>query len=167
MMGLGLAVEPLTGAVPAVTYGWNAETRILTARFPVAHGAGFTGSVEVTGDDGAIVVLDVQGGVLCGVEVVVWPGAEVHRRLTPPAAPPGRVLVPVTPAASGIGAEEVETAIDADVTPGRDVLHLLIGGDEPARAVQVADHVVVELDAAGGVAGVWLDRVPPAPGAAA
>lgn len=166
-MSLGLTVESLPGTVPPVAYQWNAETRILTARFAVPAATGFTGAVEVTGDDGAIVVLDAAGGLLTGVEIVVWPGAEVHRRLRPPEAPPGRVRIPGAPAASGVGAHEVETAIDADVTPARDVLHVLIGDQEPARTVRVADHVVVELSAEGGMAGFWLDRVPPAPGAAA
>lgn len=166
-MTSGLTVEPLQGPVPVVTWSWNAETRILSGSFPVPAGRGFTGSVEITGDDGAIVVLDVRGGWLAGLEIVVWPGAEVLPRLRVPAGTPGRIAVPGEPTASGIGVEELETAIDADVTPDRRTIHVLIGGDEPERLVQVADHMVVELDGADRVAGLWLDHVPPAPGVAA
>lgn len=162
-----LSVLPLEGGLPRVTWSWNAETRILSGGLPVPTGAGFTGSIEITGDDGAIVVLDVRGGWFAGVEIVVWPGAEVDPDLAMPDGVPGRIAIPGEASPSGIGAEELETAIEADVTPDRSRLHILIGGDEPERIVQVADHLLVELDARGGVAGLWMDAVPRAPGAAA
>lgn len=154
------------GNVPELTYGWNAETRILAGRFPVPEQRGFTGMVEVTGDDGAIVVLDVRGGLLAGFEIVVWPGAELHPQLDPPDAE--AALVGVVSHPEGVaGALELETVIEADATPDRSTIHVLVGGEDAVRAVRVARDLIVELDASDRLAGLWLTNVPPAPGAAA
>ena len=45
------------------------------------------------------------------------------------------------------------------------VLHLRIGGKRPVTVVQVADYLVVEIDALQRLAGFWLGGVPPLPSA--
>ena len=72
-MGLGGRVVERTGRVPHISYRWDPETDILTGtiRSDTKKAGGLTGSVELEGSDGSFILLDVAGGAIHGVEVVV------------------------------------------------------------------------------------------------
>jgi uncharacterized protein YuzE len=159
--GVGIRVEALRGAVPRIPFKWDPETEILSGRFGVPAGNGFTGSVELEGEDGAFVLLDVEHGTVCGIEVVVWPEVEDQRLVPPDDAAPGRLTVAAPPAASGVGVIELETAVECFAAADERTFHFLFGEDREATPVRVADGLIVELDAQGAVAGLWLLDVPP------
>ncbi len=161
---LATGIEPLAGPVPTLIYRWDSETEILAARFESTGGRGFTGSVEYEGDDGAFLLVDVQSGVVCGVEVVVWPDLATRSRLAPPRdARNGRLVVPARPSQPGVGAVEVEQPIAGETIDSRSIIHLRIGEKRPVTPVLLADLMMAEVDAAGGIAGFWLLDVPPLP----
>src|SRR5438552_16430922 len=73
-MSFETRIEPLDGKLPKVSYRWDPETDILSVACKgVARAGGLNGTVDLEGDDGSFVLLDVAGGVLRGVEVVSWP----------------------------------------------------------------------------------------------
>lgn len=160
-MHLFAEIRDVHEVLPALSYHWDAETEILAGSSePGDRGAGFTGSVELESPEGAVVLLEVVGGVLCGVEVVVWP--EVARRgklVAPHDAGPARVVFGGLSGTSGV--HEVETPISADVTLQESLIHLRFG--QGARTVRAAANFLVDLDAHGHVAGLWLLDVPPLP----
>lgn len=156
-------VEPLSGPVPAVQWRWDTETDILSGAFPgPGGGSGFEGSVELTDEEGSVLVLDVAGGVLQGLDVVVWPEVDTVPGLAPPAGPrAGRVVVPGRSARQGVSAVEVDTTLSVSATPDERTVHIRIGTRREVEAVRVADHLVVELDHSRRLAGFWLTEVPP------
>lgn len=156
---LNTTLAPRTGTLPRITWRWEAETDILsgTTRMPVAGEP--AAAVEVSSPDGAVIVLDVIGGELCGLDIVIWPDVETVPVLDAPVHPEaGRVMVP---AGSAARQEEEELAIQVD-GPER-TFHLRVGPARDTRTVQVADHLLVEVDADGALAGFWLTGVPPFP----
>ncbi len=158
-------LEAVRGAVPRMPFRWDPETEILSGRFPPPIGTGFTGSIEFEGTEGAFVLLDVEGGTVCGVEIVVWPEVE-EQRLTPPDdAQAARLVLPVPPAASGVGAIEVETEVECFGAADERTFHFLFGEDRDVDVVRVADELLVEVDDNGVIAGLWLLNVPSFPGA--
>jgi hypothetical protein len=48
--------------------------------------------------------------------------------------------------------------------PSETVFHLRVGDDRKVELVRIADHLLVEVDEDGYVAGFWLTGVPPFPG---
>ena len=85
-MNIDTRVEPLEGRLPTVEWRWDVETDILSGGFRAALGdGGQEGSVELSDEEGSVVVLDVAGGVLCGLDVVVWPEVDTVPGLAPPA----------------------------------------------------------------------------------
>ena len=90
-------IEPLDGKLPKVSYRWDAETDILSA---VCKGTskttGMSGSVDLEGNDGSFVLLDVAGGTLRGLDVVTWPDdiRTVDALAVPAASKEARVLFP-------------------------------------------------------------------------
>ena len=76
-MALGALIVARTGKPPRIAYRWDPETDILTGsvrgRPHEPKEGGLTGSVELEGADGSFILLDVAGGEIRGVEVVVWP----------------------------------------------------------------------------------------------
>ena len=103
-MNIETRVEPLEGTLPTVVWRWDVETDILSGSFRrVVGGTGLEGSVELSDDEGSVVVLDVAGGILCGLDVVVWPEVDTVPGLAPPnGARTGRVVVPGRPARQGV-----------------------------------------------------------------
>src|SRR4029078_11200940 len=91
-------IEPLNGPLPTVAWRWDPETDILSGAFKDNRkGGGLTGSVELTDAEGAVAVLDVQQGVVCGVDVVVWPEVVTVADLRGPdkdTASAGRAIIP-------------------------------------------------------------------------
>ena len=164
-MGFAASVEPLKGKLPTVTFKWDPETEILSGQFKGAGEAdGLTGTVELEGVDGSFAVLDVAGGRLRGLEVVVWPETQIVPGLTPPSATErGRLILPSRASQPGIAAVEVDTHMVADKSPDDSVIHLRIGPQRRVKLVQVADHLLLELDDRSEIAGFWLLVVPPFP----
>ena len=164
-MSLTATVEPLSGSLPAISFKWDDETEILAGHFKGASKAGgLTGSVELEGSDGAFVVLDVAQGVVQGLEVVVWPQVDVVSSLMAPAAKQkGRLTLPARRSQPNIAAVEVETAITATKSGDQKTIHLRVGAKRPVTVTQLADHLLVECDAGGKIAGFWLLNLPPFP----
>ncbi len=162
-MALDARVTGATVPLAAFDFRWDAETEILVGRADVpSGGSGFTGSWELESELGAVVTLETSGGVLCGVEVVVWPEVEESAKLVAPHdATPGRVvLVPPDDAPSGV--LEIDTPIAAVAATADALIHLVFA---PARTrvVRVAQNVLADLDSAGRLTGLWLVDLPPFP----
>jgi hypothetical protein len=160
-MYLTAEIRDAPDALPALAYGWDAETEILAGRWePPERGQGFTGSLELESPEGAVLLLEVVGGVLCGVEVVVWPElARPGKLVAPHDAVPARVVLAALGAGGGV--REVDSPIAAEVTPEESLIHLRFG--QRARTVRAAANFLVDVDAHGRVSGLWLLDVPPLP----
>jgi hypothetical protein len=165
-MQFEMRVAPLDGRLPRLSYRWDAETDILTASCRAeVKGPGLTGTVDLEGPDGAFVVLDVAGGILRGVDVVNWPTEvpEVSDLAAPDDAADGCVVFSTRRPQTGVAAVEVDTALQIRKNPGESVFHVRVGRARAARAVRVADRLVVEVDRQNHLAGLWLVDVPPFP----
>lgn len=159
-----LAPGPLAGPLPAIRWRWDAETDILSGSFRDAVEEGLDGTVELNDPNGAVAVLDIADGCLAGVDIVVWPEVETTRSLALPAgAATARLELAVPRRMRGAASYEVEAALAIRANPSETLYHLRIGQAKPDRVVRIADHLYVELDADGGVAGCWLVDVPPFP----
>ena len=162
-MDIGIRAEAATGPLPPIAFRWDAETEILAGHFePPESGRGLTGSIEYTSPDGAVITVDVVRGVVCGVEVVVWPKL-TQRSLTTPTAEPGRVTIPERPSQPGVGAIEIDAPLGAEATDDDRLIHLRVGSGRPARTLMVAQNMLIELDGKNGITGFWLIDVPPFP----
>lgn len=158
------------GAAPssaAVDYRWDADTSILTANVRASHRAATGGpspnseSLGVGGDDGSWLVLDVANGMLRGVEVAVWPDLRRCGSLVPPAVVEDATVRLTAPA--GGAAVELDAAMLAESDAGARTIHFRLGRAPAARAVRIARDVLVDIDAGGSLAGLWLLNVPPSP----
>lgn len=159
--------DPAAAAIPAVAYRWDADTDILSAvvRHPAGAG-GEPGSVELEGADGSWIVLDLQGGRIHGVEVAVWPDVKTRKGLAPPATiVEGDVTLTLERrrhAPAGVATLEVDTALAAETDVAERTIHFRLGASD-GRTVRIAADILLDLDARGGIAGVWLLNVPPYP----
>jgi hypothetical protein len=158
-------VEPLAGALPKIAWRWDPETDILSGAFKGNRTtAGLTGTVELADDQGSIAVLDVNNGVICGLDVVVWPEVSTLANLQiPETLTDGRVVLPQRPSKPGVASVEVDTALSVSTNATESVFHLRIGARREVDAVRIADHLLVEVDRHGDLAGFWLTDVPPFP----
>lgn len=159
-------IEPLDGKLPKVSYHWDPETDILSVACKGAGKAtGLTGTVDLEGADGSFVVIDVQGGVVRGVDVVTWPDdiRTVDALAAPEPTREGRVVFPSRQSQPGIAAVEVDTALTIEKNPPESLIHIRVGRQRPATVVRVADCLLVEIDKHGRLAGLWLLEVPPFP----
>lgn len=144
-------------ALPAVTWRWEPETDIL-AGVLLPRPGGAAGTLELSGLDGSVAVVDLAEGVVVGLDVVVWPEVQTVPGLAAP-TPSRQAAVRV---AGGEGETlDLEMAMAVRVDPGEDLIHLRVGAPRPTTTVQVADRLLVEIDEAGGLAGFWLREVPP------
>ena len=164
-MNIAVQLEPPADALPAVSYRWDEDTEILTARIASpSSGDGLSGSVDIEGTDGSWLVLDVAHGRLEGVEVAVWPEVRTRRHLTPPpAVPEARVRIPARDGSRGVAAVEVETPLVAEVDDSERVIYFRVGRRREVRTVRVASDVLLDLDPEQHIAGLWLLNVPPSP----
>lgn len=165
-MTLAAHVEPLSGELPRISFKWDPETEILSGQFIGAKaGKGLTGTVEIEGADGSFAVLDVNLGVLRGLEVVVWPETTIVPDLNPPSATSrGRLSLPTRASQPGIAAVELETSLIAEKSADQSIIHLRVGPRRKVTSVQLADNLILDVDGSNQIAGFWLLRVPPFPG---
>jgi hypothetical protein len=156
-------VEPLSGALPAISWRWDPETDILSGAFKGNRkSGGLTGTVELTDAEGSVAVLDVNNGVICGLDVVVWPEvATVPDLKVPSQLTDGRVVVPSRPSRPGVASVEVDTTLSVRTNSVESVFHLRIGARRQVEVVRVADNFYIEVDESGGLAGFWMSNVPP------
>lgn len=168
-MKISVQRVPATGEPAAVEYRWDTDTAILTAS--VAGGAqpgGMSGSVELAGNDGSWVILDVKGGQIRGVEVAVWPDVKKLPALrVPDKAEPGTLTVPSsgkgTPS-GGVAVLQMDTTLVAESDAAEQTIHFRLGAARPARTVRIARDILVDLDEGDTLRGIWLLNVPPFPG---
>ena len=165
-MPLVVHVAPRTGATPKVKFRWDADTEILTAS--VGKGAaqvGLTGGVELEGQDGSWLLLDVEEGSLRSIEVAVWPEVRINAALVPPAdCVEVAVSIPSRASQPGIAAVEVTAAVRAEANAAHSVIHFVLA-PRRMRTVRVATDVLLDLSDHDAVTGVWLCNVPPFKGA--
>ena len=164
-MTLDTRVEPMSGKLPSINWRWDPETDILAGSFKGKEkSGGLTGTVELTDEEGSIAVVDVAGGVVRGLDVVVWPEVSTVPGLAPPAPDKdGRVIIPSRPSQPGIASVEVDTTLSVSTNPGETVFHLRIGTKREVEVVRIADNLMVEVDQKRRIAGFWLTNVPPFP----
>lgn len=165
-MGLGGRVIERSGRVPHISYRWDPETDILTGAIKsgLKKAGGLTGSVELEGSDGSFILLDVAGGTIHGVEVVVWPDVRTTAGLAPPQeVESGDVQLPTRRSQPSVAAVEVDTSLAIDTNPSESVFHVRLGPPRQAKVVRVADGLLVEVDEQEELAGLWLLDVPPFP----
>jgi hypothetical protein len=159
-------IEPLDGKLPKVSYRWDPETDILSATCKgVPQATGMDGTVDLEGNDGSFVLLDVAGGLLRGLDVVTWPDdIRTIDALVAPAAPKkARVLFPSRRSQPAVAAVEVDTALTVEKNADESVFHIRVGRARPVSVMRVADHLLVEVDKQSRLAGLWLLEVPPFP----
>ncbi len=161
--GMVTRVEPLTGSLPSINWRWDPETDILSGAFKGNRkSGGLTGTVELTDAEGSVAVLDVHNGVVCGLDVVVWPEVTTSPDLTVPAQLiEGRVVIPARPSRPGVASVEVDTTLSVRTNGSESVFHLRIGPRRAVEAVRVADNFYVEVDQQSALAGFWMTGVPP------
>lgn len=158
---LQTTVVPGATLFPQVTWRWESETDILSGTYRVPRRGESAESAEVSSPDGAVAVLDVVQGEICGVDIVIWPDVETVSGLQPPApVMAGRVTLPPVDG----GHRQVETELAIEVDSSEQIFHLRIGAERPVTVVQVADHMLIEVDEDQLLAGFWLTGVPPFPG---
>jgi len=156
-------IEPLGGALPSIAWRWDPETDILSGSFKDNRkSGGLTGTVELTDAEGSVAVLDVNSGVVCGIDVVVWPEVSTRSDIQPPSrSTEGRVVLASSGSRAGVSSVEVDTSLSVETNANESVFHLLIGPRRSVEAVRAADNFYVEVDQRGGLAGFWMTNVPP------
>jgi hypothetical protein len=157
-------VGPARGPLPTATYRWDIDTEILTATIPVTgETTGLSGSVGVEGADGSWVMFEVRGGAIDGIEIAVWPEVKMVPTLQAPEADAASVMIPARRSQPGIASVEVDTRLVAEADARESTLHFRFGAARAARAVRIADVVLLEIDEKEQVAGFWFLQVPPFP----
>jgi len=159
-------IEPAEDAPAAVEYRWDTDTAILTASLTDGEGGeGVSGSVELAGNDGSWVILDVKGGRIRGVEVAVWPDVKKLPGLRVPAdAQRGSLVVPSGGAKGGVAVMQMDTTLLAESDQAERTIHFRLGAGRPARTVCIARDILVDVGEADTIRGIWLLNVPPFPG---
>ena len=163
-VGPRFAVERVAGGgLPSISWRWDPETDILSGTFRLASSSRLDGTIELTDAEGSIAVLDVADGAVAGLDVVVWPEVTSARGLNPPSSTESGRVVLRGPRSDRTSSVEIESTLTIRTNPGESIYHLKLGGLPSARAVRVADQLLVELDEEDGLAGCWLLGVPPFP----
>ena len=156
-------IEPLGDSLPSIAWRWDPETDILSGSFKGNRKTGgLTGTVELTDAEGSVAVLDVNNGVICGIDMVVWP--EVSSRddiQVPTRFTDGRVVLPASGSRAAVASVEVDTSLSVETNATESVFHLLIGPRRAIEVIRTADNFYVEVDQQGGLAGFWMSNVPP------
>ena len=163
-MNITVHVEPSDGAPAPVEYRWDTDTAILTAS--LADGGpreGTSGAVELAGNDGSWVILDVKGGTVHGVEVAVWPDVKKLPALSVPADVEVARLVVPTAEQKPVAVLQMDTTLVAEADPSERTIHFRLGAKRPARTVCIARDILVDVDDHQAIKGIWLLNVPPFP----
>jgi hypothetical protein len=165
-VNITVQVEPIGGAPSAVEYRWDTDTAILTANLrEKGGGEGLSGSVELAGNDGSWVILDVKGGRIQGVEVAVWPDVRKVPSLRPPAeVQSAQLVVPSRSSKQGVALLQMDTTLVAEADQSETIIHFRLGSSRPARTVRIASDILVDVDEQDTIKGIWLLNVPPFPG---
>jgi hypothetical protein len=164
-VGITVKLEATAGESRRVEYRWDVDTDILSAQLKPEQGAkGMSGPVGVEGADGSWLILDVGDGRINGVEVAVWPEVRKHAGLAAPArVQEAGVLVPARKSRAALTSVEMETPIAVESDEHERIFHFTIGKPRKVRAVRLAADLLMEIDASGRLAGLWLLNVPPFP----
>ena len=164
-MKIAMQVEPRSGAPPAVAYRWDPDTEILIATLDDSSaGEGASGTVEVQGTDGSWLNLDVARGRIHSIEIAVWPEVRMRSALQPPGQVENvRVTVPFRRANGPIASMEVDTTVAAEADSSERTIHFRLGNGSSTRTVRIASDLLLDLDPAGRLTGLWLLNVPPLP----
>ena len=167
-MALEVRIEEVAdGELPPVEYRWDGDTEILCAFLRTGGVAeGLTGAMDIEGDDGAWITLELTDGRLAAVEVAVWPDVKSVKKLEVPAvAGTARLRVPASDGEFELQAVEVDTAIRAVADAPERTIHFRIGPTRQSRAIRVARDLLIEIDTHSRIAGLWFLNVPPFPAA--
>lgn len=150
-------------AADAVRFRWDADTEILSASIVDRRGGGSVVTcVQLEGADGSWVTLELRAGRLCGVEIAVWPPVTLRPWLVPPHVA-ALVHATVPTAGAPFADMEVDTTLTAETDRLERTYRLRVGTPRRARALRVGRDILVEVDEAEQLAGLWLLNVPPAP----
>ena len=163
--GVDARIEPLAGALPSLAWRWDPETDILSGAFKGTRaGGGLTGTVELTDELGSIAVVDVHNGVICGLDIVVWPEVGTVADLAAPGQlTDGRVVLSSKGAKGAVTSLELNASLTVLTNRIESVFHLRVGPSRDADLVRVADRLLIEVDREGALAGFWLTEVPAFP----
>ena len=165
-MKVPIQLEPADKGDPTIVeYRWDADTEILSASIVDRRGGGSVATtVELEGNDGSWVTLELRAGRFCGIEVAVWPPVKARSTLLPPsAATVGHATLPTATVGATISDVEVDTLLAAESDRLERTFHLRVGAPRRSRAVRVGRDILLELDEADQLAGLWLLNVPPVP----
>jgi hypothetical protein len=156
-------IEALGDELPSISWRWDPETDILSGSFKGNRkSGGLTGTVELTDAEGSVAVLDVNGGMVCGLDMVVWPEVSTRSEIqVPTRLTDGRVVLASTGSRAAVASVEVDTSLSVETNASESIFHLLIGPRRAVEVVRAADNFYVEVDQQGGLAGFWLTNVPP------
>lgn len=156
-------IEPLGGALPSIAWRWDPETDILSGSFKgTRKTGGLTGTVELTDAEGSVAVLDVNNGVICGIDMVVWPEVSSRGDIQVPARfTDGRAVLPASGSRAAVASVEVDTSLSVETNATESIFHLLIGPRRAVEVIRTADNFYAEVDQQGGLAGFWMTNVPP------
>lgn len=165
-MNIAVQVEPSSGTPPDVDYRWDPDTDILSCQLrPRVVGEGASGAVELEGKDGSWLILDIASGRINGVEVAVWPDVRKRAALAPPpTVEDARVVVPVRRSENGVASLEINTQMVAEADNLERVIHFRLGSARETRTLRLGRDLLIDVDAQGRMAGLWLLNVPPFPG---
>jgi hypothetical protein len=156
---LAAAIVPGLTVFPQIAWRWESETDILSGTYRTPRRGESAETVELSSLDGAVAVLDVVNGEVCGLDIVIWPDVDTVTGLRPPGPQvAGRVTLPPADAP-----RQIEEPLAVTVDGLEQTFHLRIGPERPVTVVQVADHLLIEVDASDQLAGFWLTGVPPFP----
>lgn len=134
--------------------------------FGISANLPLSGAVELEGRDGSWIVLDVEAGHLAGVEVAVWPNVRRLTGLVPPLVVEDariRVTGRKRRGPRRASEHEVTTHLTAEADPAERTIHFRLGRARESRSVRFGRDLLVDVDAQGHLAGLWLLNVPPVP----
>jgi hypothetical protein len=165
--GIAVAVEPLGAGeqAPPVHFRWDTDTEILSVEIADPREGGASSvSLELEGKDGAWITLELRAGRFAGIEIAVWPPVRLRSVLDPPGAPAdAHVAVPAVLTLGGATDVEIDTLLAVEADRRRRTYHFRLGRPRPTRTVRVGRGILLDVDEAGVLAGLWLLHVPPQP----
>lgn len=166
-MTITTKVLPHNDDLRQMEFRWNQETEILAGDLPgLVAEENASHTIELGGTQGSYMSLNVQDGILTGIEVVVWPRGHRVEDLSPPEATRiGRLQVTVAGETASPDVVELEVPFfcTRDVNESR--VHLAFGARRDVEAVALAKNLIAEIDRQGNLAGLWLTEIPRFPGA--